>query len=336
MDHCLFESLSAFIDDPGAGDFNSLALQLFSRQVMCNQAYRRYVAASGIQSENVTSWREIPAAPSVAFKAYDLTCSPIESSSRVFHSSGTTEARASKHYMDRAAVELYDRSLTRGFEDAIPGASGQPLWAMMPSPNEAPHSSLSHMLATLGASRWFWDDWSSLAGALAEAREPVTLFGTGFAFVALFDNYPDARWPLPPGSLVVNTGGFKGRTREVAQDEFYAMLRERFTIDDKGCLGEYGMSEMASQFYNQGEVGPYKGPHWTRTRIIDPETGADAAEGTAGLLRHYDLANWNSVLAIQTQDLAIAEGDGFHLLGRAPDAEVRGCSLTVEALWNRP
>ena len=95
------------------------------------------------------------------------------------------------------------------------------------------------------------------------------------------------------------------------------------------------MSEMASQFYGQGLDPEKRGPHWVRTRTIDPETGADAPPGTPGLLRHYDLANFNSVLALQTQDLGTLTPKGFVLHGRAPDAEVRGCSLTVEELWER-
>ena len=93
------------------------------------------------------------------------------------------------------------------------------------------------------------------------------------------------------------------------------------------------MCEMASQFYGFGLEPVKRGPHWVRTRAIDPETGDDARPGQAGLLRHCDLANFNSVLALQTQDMGTLTEDGFLLHGRAPDADLRGCSLTVEELW---
>jgi len=188
------------------------------------------------------------------------------------------------------------------------------------------------MLGALAAERFFWDDDAALAFALAERTEPIVLFGTAFSYVQLFDGTEQA-WRLPAGSLVIETGGFKGRTREVPREELYALFETRLGVPLENCHSEYGMSEMASQFYGHGLDPAKGGPHWVRTRAIDPETGEDAAPGTPGLLRHYDLANWNSVQAVQTQDRGTLTPDGFILHGRAPDAEVRGCSLTVEDLW---
>ena len=135
------------------------------------------------------------------------------------------------------------------------------------------------------------------------------------------------------GSLVIETGGFKGRTREVPREELYALFGTRLGVSIQNSFSEYGMSEMASQFYGQGLDPIKRGPHWVRTRAIDPVTGEDAAVGTVGLLRHYDLANFNSLQAIQTQDQGILTTEGFILKGRAVNAEVRGCSLMVEELW---
>ena len=133
--------------------------------------------------------------------------------------------------------------------------------------------------------------------------------------------------------MIVETGGFKGRTRQVPREELYALFTARLGVPVEHCYSEYGMSEMASQFYGRGLDPTKRGPHWVRTRAMDPLTGEDAAPGSPGLLRHYDLANFNSVLALQTQDQGTLTPDGFVLHGRAPDAEVRGCSLTVEELW---
>jgi hypothetical protein len=179
----------------------------------------------------------------------------------------------------------------------------------------------------------------SLWNDLRDAREPIVLFGTAFAFVQLFDAQGDCVL-LPAGSVVVETGGFKGRTREVERATLYGMFTERLGVDPSLCFSEYGMSEMTSQFYSRGISGVKRGPPWARTRIIDPLTGTDATLGSRGLLAHYDLANFNSLMAIKTEDAgyALSESpgeDGFVLVGRAENAELRGCSLTVEEIWER-
>ncbi len=310
--------------------FDDLACRLWARQYERNQPYRRLCDSLGFTGQ-LDHWRNIPAVPAQAFKAFDLTCVPAGQAAVVFHSSGTTGPQTSRHYFDDDALALYETSLKTGFA-ALPSAA-HPLWALMPPPRTAPNSSLSHMLGALGAERFFWDDDSALATALDQVTSPVTLFGTAFAFVQLFDG-SDRRWCLPIGSRVIETGGFKGRTRAVPREELYALFTERLGVPSDRCFSEYGMSEMASQFYGCGLDPTKRGPHWVKSRAIDPKTGDDAAPGEPGLLRHYDLANFNSALALQTQDLGTLTPDGFVLHGRAPEAEVRGCSLTVEELWS--
>ena len=329
--------IADFIQNPPAADadavFDALALALFARQYNCCAPYRRLCDGQGQMPPGVLRWQGIPAVPAQAFKVYDLSCAPMFQTVAVFHSSGTTGLQTSRHFFDADALALYEASLCAGFAAAFP-ARPRRLWALMPDPEAAPHSSLSHMLGTLNAERFCWDNDAALASDLAALAEPVVLFGTAFAFVQLFDG-SDQNWRLPAGSLVIETGGFKGRTREVPREELYALFGTRLGIPLGNCHSEYGMSEMASQFYGRGLDPVKRGPHWVRTRAIDPETGEDAAPGTPGLLRHYDLANWNSVQALQTQDRGILTPDGFVLHGRAPDAEVRGCSLTVEELWTK-
>ena len=317
----------------GEAEFERLALALFSRQYALCAPYRRLCRGQGASPETVTRWQDIPAVPAAAFKVFDLSCVPTGETAAVFHSSGTTGAQTSRHYFDRDALTLYEISLRAGFSAALPERP-ETLWALMPEPSSSPHSSLSHMLGALGALRFFWDNDATLAAALTNISKPAVLFGTAFAFVQLFDGLAQ-NWRLPAGSVVVETGGFKGRTREVPREELYGLFEARLGVPLDCCFSEYGMSEMASQFYGQGLDPEKRGPHWVRTRTIDPETGEDAPPGTPGLLRHYDLANFNSVMALQTQDEGTLTPGGFVLHGRAPDAEVRGCSLTVEELWDR-
>jgi len=331
----LAQQITDFIENGASGDaeFERMALALFARQYALCAPYRRLCSGQGASPETVRRWQGIPAVPAAAFKVFDLSCVPTGETATVFHSSGTTGAQTSRHYFDRDALTLYEISLRAGFNAALPERP-EMLWALMPEPSASPNSSLSHMLGALGADRFFWDNDAALAAALSELTEPVTVFGTAFAFVQLFDGMAQS-WHLPTGSVVVETGGFKGRTREVPREELYGLFGSQLGVPRERCYSEYGMSEMASQFYGRGLDPEKRGPHWVRTRTIDPQTGEDAPPGTPGLLRHYDLANFNSVMALQTQDLGTLTPTGFMLHGRAPDAEVRGCSLTVEELWTR-
>ena len=327
------DDIAAFIQT-GTGEFDALALRLFAYQYAHNLPYQRFCNGRGQTPDSVTRWQDIPAAPAAAFKRFSLTCVPEEQCMKVFHSSGTTGSETSRHFMSADALELYKASLKAGYARAIPDDTAG-IIALMPSPDQAPHSSLSFMLAELGAS--FFEpnehnDWREVLRAwIRVQRKPTCYFGTAFAWVNFFDATEGEHFILPEGSVVIETGGFKGRSREVEKSELYALFAQRLGADPTRCFSEYGMSELASQFYSQGVDGPKLAPPWLRTRILDPVTGTDAAPGKPGLLAHYDLANYNSVQAIQTEDMGIwDERGGFQLLGRAPGAVLRGCSLLAE------
>jgi hypothetical protein len=174
------------------------------------------------------------------------------------------------------------------------------------------------------------------------------LLGTAFSFVHLLDCMveQDLRIGLPPGSLVMETGGYKNRSRVLPKAELHALITERLGVPRENIVCEYGMSELSSQAYdteargfgreapgvNAARPGPtaprlFRFPPWSRVQIISPETGREVADGETGLIRVFDLANVFSVAAIQTEDLGIRRGDGFELVGRAQLAEPRGCSL---------
>jgi hypothetical protein len=330
----LAETIASYIIKGSGNDFPAIAQQLFEYQYTNNLPYQRLCNSIGTTPSTTCKWREIPAVPALAFRRFDLSCKPLTECVQEFHSSGTTSGLSSKHWMDGDATNIYDVSLKYGFTNTFkkPGD----IWAVMMSANDSPHSSLSYMLSKLGARHFANQDLGLFACNLTQAvddGEPITLFGTAFG---LYELSHFGRFPLPHGSCVIETGGFKGRYHELARPEFYAILRETFGLQDDRCFSEYGMCEMASQFYSQGEDGALYGPHWVGTRCINPLTNTDAAAGEAGLLLHVDLANFNSVAAIQTQDKAILLQDGgFKLIGRATDAELRGCSLTAEELWSK-
>jgi hypothetical protein len=175
---------------------------------------------------------------------------------------------------------------------------------------------------------------------------PVLLAGTAFAWVHWLDAIERRGLTvrLPTGSRIMETGGFKGRSREVPRPELYALLTGRLGIPADHIVNEYGMTELLSQFYEpvlrEGCPGVgarrHVGPSWVRTRILHPETLRELPDGEPGLLAHLDLANLYSVSALLTEDLGVRDRDGFRVLGRAPGAEPRGCSLVMEELLSLP
>ena len=171
---------------------------------------------------------------------------------------------------------------------------------------------------------------AELVAALA-SRKPVALLGTAFNFVHLLDHLAASGrcLALQPGSCLMETGGYKGRSRTLPKGDFHAAISTALGISRDHIVCEYGMSELSSQAYDSG-VGAtpfFRFPPWARFQIISPETGREVSDGEPGLLRVCDLANVASALVVQTEDLAIRRGAGFELLGRANAAEPRGCSL---------
>jgi hypothetical protein len=208
----------------------------------------------------------------------------------------------------------------------------------------APESAFVGRAAADGA--WTLDFDSSLS-VLSEAtgkNQPLVLLGTAFSFVHLLDGLSqrNLRFALPAGSRVMETGGYKGRSRSLPKAELHALITQLLDIPRSHIVCEYGMSELSSQAYDievpgarcqvPGVSRVFHFPPWVRVQVLSPETGGEEAEGETGLLHVCDLANVFSVMAIQTDDLAIRRGDGFELMGRAASAEPRGCSLLSEDL----
>jgi hypothetical protein len=339
--------------------FDQLSLELFTLQFEHNTPYRRLCEARDAGPDTVGHWTGIPAAPTSAFKEFELSCLPVVERTTVFHSSGTTGQRPSRHFHNAVSLALYEASLLAWFEAHFQMANGKWQMAILtPPPAQAPHSSLVHMFEAIG--RQAGSGVSAFVGSVAEdggwaldleaalerlravsARgEPMLMLGTAFSFVHLLDHLAehDLRFRLPPGSSAMETGGYKGRSRSLLKEELHALISQRLGISPDPIICEYGMSELGSQAYDNA-AGPsrithhasriFHFPPWVRVQIISPETGREVGEGETGLIRVFDLANVYSVMAIQTEDLGTRRGDGFALAGRAVLAEPRGCSLMV-------
>jgi anaerobic magnesium-protoporphyrin IX monomethyl ester cyclase len=172
---------------------------------------------------------------------------------------------------------------------------------------------------------------------------PAAIFGGSFGFVNFFDycRQQGLRFHLPPGSRCLDAGGFKGRSREVGREEFLDACEEFTGIPRGYCVNLLGMTEIASQFYDnalallsQGVDAPRckVNPPWTKTVVVDPDTLEPLPRGERGLLRHFDLANRGHICAIQTDDVGMLAEGGFEVYGRAQEGEARGCSLTIDEM----
>ncbi len=362
--------------------FNTLALELFALQFKSNAAYRKICGARGLTPGIVEHWTHIPDVPTSAFKELELTCLAPAERTTVFHSSGTTEQKPSRHFHNAESLTVYEASLWPWFqanvaigapnsdsacfrlgnvradsEIGVPSARQFQLIILTPPPAQAPHSSLVHMFETvrqkLGVAETAFvgklaDDgvWTlDFARAIAtlgnnpqsETRNSKLILGTAFSFVHLLDYLAEKnlRFDLPAGSGVMETGGYKNRSRSMPRTELHALITERYGVPLSHIICEYGMSELSSQAYDLAIHPPssilhpriFRFPPWARAQIISPESGREVADGETGLIRVFDLANVFSVMAIQTEDLGIRRGDGFELIGRVAQAEPRGCSL---------
>jgi hypothetical protein len=348
----------------GAGDsrdeavFDTLALDVFAHQFERNPIYRAYAESRGGVPGRVHRWLDIPAVPTEAFRAADLLCGDPADAERVFRTSGTTGGRERRgtHYM--LDTSLYRAALRASFAPAlIPDLKGIDILALVPPPSTAPDSSLSFMVGEViesygGPGSAYLVPASgppgdALVGALEAAAtrgRPVLLVGTSFSFVHLLDLLDGAarRLTLPEGSRAMDTGGFKGRSREVERGELYASIERVLGIDRRWIVNEYGMTEMSSQLYDgvAGSAGPvearrHAAPPWIRSVAVDPETLEPLAAGRLGILRHLDLANLDSVAAIQTADLGEVDEQGrVRLHGRLTGAPPRGCSIAMDELLN--
>jgi hypothetical protein len=339
--------------------FNDLALRAFAYQYERNQPFAAYARMRGRTPGEVTDWREIPAVPTAAFKEVRLVSGDAERAEAVFRTSGTTrgEERRGEHYL--LDLSLYHDSLLPNFAaHLLPDGAEMPMISLLPPAAEMADSSLAHMVAVVidrlgapgsGSYATVADgiDEAALGAALRRFEEtgtPVCLLGTSFAFVHWTDalRERDESFQLAPGSRLMDTGGFKGRSREVDADELRETYVELLGIPENHLVNEYGMAEMCSQFYDnvlydevrRGVARPRQelSPPWVRTVVVSPETLEPVPSGDVGILRHYDLANLGSVIGVQTEDLGREVEDGFLLLGRTPGAPPRGCSIATDLL----
>lgn len=355
--------VNSFIDsDGGSEPFERLALDVFAYQHDRVPAYANLCERRGVDRDSVTTWRDIPAMPADAFK-YDLGLT--DERPHVFASSGTTAGAELRSRHALTTLETYRRSALAHFRAMVLPDNPGPMAVLLLGPSAESHaeSSLGRMFS------WCIDAFGSEKSAVAfgsdgnvdlevavdwlrrraEGCEPVLLLAVTSAISALFDELRDRRLALrlPADSRLVDTGGKKsgaGDTRALSARGVLKAAWRSLHVPSYCCVNEYGMTEMLSQFYDDallsrvdGRFVPRSklGPAWVRTTIVDPVTLEPVAGSGTGILRHLDLAGWDSVACLQTLDLGRAHGRGFELLGRAVGAEARGCSQLLAEIGAR-
>ena len=309
-------------------EFNETARSLFRYQYRNNSIYRSFVDALGISESKVYHPEQIPFLPVSFFKTHKITTGDFIEEA-VFESSGTTGSESSRHYV--ADTGLYETSFTRGIELFYGDLSQYAVFALLPSYLERRNSSLVYMVEKIRMKSnqqmggFFLHELETLQKQLTEAHDAglkIMLFGVTFALLEMAEKFPVSI----PGAVVFETGGMKGRRKELTRMELHEKLCSGFGVAK--IHSEYGMTELLSQAWSAGD-GIFRCPPWMRVLIADTNDPLSYIEtGRTGGINIIDLANFHSCSFLATQDLGRVFDDGsFEVLGRFDNSDIRGCSL---------
>jgi len=336
-------------------ELEPLALKAFAFQYDALAPFRTLCDRRGVTPDSIESWQQMPPIPTRAFAELELsTAEPQE----VFRSSGTTSGDRSTHYHPFPGIyrAVIDATFPAHCLAHLDGAHvrGLDILSLIPSRETLPDSSLGfmadHILERYGSEQsttLFGPSGVDVRGARSwlgarqRAGRPILLLAASFALVDLLDGLErlGLRFRLPPGSVLFDTGGTKGKSRAIEREDLIGRVGEELGVPPSHIVREYGMTELTSHFYTQvlrgGDSNRFYPHPWTRVRTLDPATLDETAPGEPGLLAILDLANIGSAVHVLTEDLGVLDEGGFRLLGRAEGADLRGCSLTIEEMASR-
>jgi len=313
-------------DISGEEDFDRAALETFRFQAERCGVYREYLSRIGFAPDRVKNWRDIPMLPIGFFKWRDVYCgtTPPE---KVFTSSSTGGSGASRHAMQSLA--LYERAFTGSFRHFYGDPAGWSLYGLLPNYLSREGSSLVYMcdrlIAACGSGGFYLDRYDRLLDDMARDPKPKILLGVSYALWDLAERCA----PKLHDTVVMETGGMKGRREELPKAEFHRILCDAFGV---GAIhSEYGMAELTSQAYSPGR-GIFRTPPWMRVSARDVNDPFDRLPpGARGGLDIIDLANRSSCAFISTQDVGRTFDDGsFSVEGRIDRSDIRGCNLLVQ------
>jgi len=313
-----------------SSSFTHRALQLFKHQYLNNKVYQQYCTLLHRNLNNVTSIEDLPFLPISFFKTHKVVTGIFEPQS-VFLSSGTTSKEASKHYIKD--LTLYEYSFTQSFCHFYGAIEQYTFLALLPNYQENPHSSLIYMVDRLMQlskspyNGYFLNNYKQLFEQLIflkNKKSKVILFGVSYALLDFVTHYQLHF----PELIVFETGGMKGRRKEMIKEELHSILSEAFGVSS--IHSEYGMCELLSQAYSKGNNVFYTPPHMKLLLRDEHNPLLHNHIISTGLINVIDLANEHSCAFIATDDLGRCHSDGgMEILGRMDSAEIRGCNLLI-------
>ena len=309
-------------------EFNTLALEVFNFQFENNKVYRSFCDLLYIHPSDVKMAEDIPFLPIGFFKTHNVVSS-VQKPVISFSSSGTTGSVTSKHHV--TDLSIYEESYLSGFKQFYDAIEDYVVLALLPSYLEREGSSLIYMVDDLikkskHPESGFYlnnlDEINEKLIALDQSGKKVLLIGVSFALLDLIEQY---QFQLK-NTIVMETGGMKGRRKEIIRPELHQLLKDGFGVSE--IHSEYGMTELLSQAYSKGN-GIFECPPWMKvfTRDTEDPLSIQKANKTGGI-NVIDLANINSCSFIATQDLGkLYNDDSFEILGRFDHSDIRGCNL---------
>ena len=319
------ESIDNIFDIRTDEQFAAAALETFRFQAHRCDVYREYLDRTGVRPGDVCDWRDIPMLPIGFFKWRDVYCGG-RTPEKVFTSSNTGGTDASRHAM--LSLAAYERAFTEAFSMFYGEPANLGLYCLLPNYLEREGSSLVYMcdrlIAACGSGGFYLNQYEQLLDDMARDPRPKILLGVSYALWELAERFPA---PLCD-TVVMETGGMKGRREELPKEEFHRILCDAFGVST--IHSEYGMAELTSQAYSDGK-GVFRCPPWMRVQVRDINDPFDRpGNGVRGGLDIIDLANRWSCAFISTQDVGQTFGDGsFTVEGRIDRSDIRGCNLLI-------
>ncbi len=311
-------------------NFDNYALEVFRYQAVNNEVYNNYLSLLHIEHNSIKKIEQIPFLPIQFFKTHKVLSSK-KKTQQIFLSSGTTGTIQSTHYI--TDIQLYEESYLEGFRYFYGSIKEYIILALLPNYLERKGSSLVYMVDDLikksnsNESGFYLNNLKDLSVKLTNLdrkNKKILLIGVSYALLDLIE-LKDFNLK---NTIIMETGGMKGRRKEMVKDELHQLLCKGFGVGK--IHSEYGMTELLSQAYSKGD-GIFKTPPWMRVLTRDTEDALTILpQNRTGGINIIDLANINSCSFIATQDLGKTFVDGtFEILGRFDNSDIRGCNLMV-------
>ena len=323
---CIMIKAHDIVSIGSQAEFEQAALEVFHFQAEHCAPYKQYIELLGIDHHAVESVEQIPFLPIELFKTHDIYCGE-QAPEKIFTSSNTGSTVASRHMM--SDLRTYELAFFSSFEQFYGDVKDWSIYGLLPNYLQREGSSLIYMvdrmIARSGSGGFYLDEYEKMLADMAADPKPKILLGVSYALWDLAEQYA----PKLTNTIVMETGGMKGKREELPKSEFHKILTSAFGVEK--IHSEYGMAELTSQGYSAGD-GIFRAPQWMKVLIRDVNNPLMIHPAPArGAVNIIDLMNITSCAFIATQDVGRTFDDGsFAVDGRLSGADIRGCNLLVQ------